>query len=172
MTDNKITAEQISPKPVDTVVAVKPLEWINDGLRKEKAKSIFGDYRVLHANPLGPDVMPDAWARPDGGFVGAASLEIAKAAAQTDYEARIRPALISAPDSAKKNAWHFSACDGEIVFEVYNKIVVSIDTDGVGYSINRDGDKWVSGKFDIPSQVTKAAAEIATALFEKEGNGE
>jgi hypothetical protein len=171
---------------VPVVVKIKPLEWV-------PSAEVSGHYSAEFLL----DCYYQAWpsngvAYYDSPFLAAGekykNIEEAKLAAQTDYERRIRSALVDAPaditalrkerDEARakaleeaKAAWHFSACDGEILFEIYRKVTLSITADGVGYAINRGG-KWESGKFDAQGQVTEAGEEIAAAiraLAEKEG---
>ncbi|NKJ03092.1 hypothetical protein [Rhizobium sp. SG741] len=97
-----IDAAPPPPVAVQDPVALKVLEWVEASSGYWKAYSVGGrysTYRVSHA--LGFDL------RRDGESIGEyhLSLEAAKAAAQADYEQRIRSALsTSQSDPAKTEA--------------------------------------------------------------------
>lgn len=76
---------------------VKPLEWVASGTRCWRAKSIIGYYRAMEYRA--PNLPAAGWESPDQWPHDADSVDAAKAAAQADYEARVRSALV-APDAA------------------------------------------------------------------------
>lgn len=94
----------VTPQPV--AAKVKPLEWKSPACRADRVSCYsYG------CNSYGYDVFPDgAWFKlmgPDGRIGGALpNIKAAQAAAQADYEARIRSALTTAPahDVAKVEA--------------------------------------------------------------------
>jgi hypothetical protein len=85
-------------------VAVKPLEWVEEQRRgtfvKYIARTPFGGYEVngefTAMTASGPVVCLPDWKGPlDSSGRRAVSVEAAKSAAQSDFEARIRSALVS-----------------------------------------------------------------------------
>jgi len=99
--------------PGQEPVAVKPLEWIDhtkgEGCPQRRlARLPFGRLVIFQFGS--DDAWYAGWDGPDGKFVGSTEAE-AKAAAQTDFERRIRSALVSAPPTyadaeAKGDGWH------------------------------------------------------------------
>ena len=64
--------------------------------------------------------------------------------------------------------FNFHAEDGELLFEIPRRIAVSIEPDGVGYTIfDPETDRWKPGSYDVAKEIEKAGAEIARALKEK-----
>lgn len=119
MTDQPTTPAQ---------VAVKPLEWVEDtesACTRAFAPALGGKMIVVEIDPgsgeysAGIDLSglcfrliqadyKDEWGIPYSAPAKFDSLDDAKAAAQADYEARIRSALISAPAPAEQDlvAWN------------------------------------------------------------------
>jgi len=64
------------------------------------------------------------------------------------------------PVDAKFNFW---SAPGEMVFEIPGKIVVSIEPDGIGYTIFRGG-RWMSGAHAVETDFDAAGREIASAV--------
>jgi len=109
-------------------VAIKPLEWepVEKWKRcsKERAPAFGGEYQIVMLDPDDDDPLPSLYfeiglgafmfrfeqGQDPMGLPGETcprnfpSVEAAKAAAQADYERRIRPALASPPDTALAEA--------------------------------------------------------------------
>lgn len=90
-----------SPEPASIAgaggVTVKPLEWTwrdDQSRRGFEAASLFGDYFVSVSKVA---ILGIGWRAPYGNHFASPSVESAKAAAQADYEQRIRSALLPAP---------------------------------------------------------------------------
>lgn len=91
--------------PPAPAVAIKPLEWVDDG-EKSRAESSIGDYVVGKVHNV------SGWFCLGGtGWNSTGSFEKAKAAAQADYEARIRLALVDAPAPAIPAGWKLVPAD-------------------------------------------------------------
>lgn len=99
----KQIAEAVAPSPAETgeAVAVKALEWVADRYqefeyRSETAKTSIGKYEAFSFIAAGKPVA--GWTSTLSTQEGkSASLDEAKAAAQADYEQRIRSALAHPP---------------------------------------------------------------------------
>lgn len=94
------------------VVAVRPLEWVDrgDGVHPRFiARTIVGDYAIDKTKGGA-----FAWWVPVlRGKIEEHTLDAAKAAAQADYEARIRSALVVEPVKGEPVAWLRCAVEGD-----------------------------------------------------------
>lgn len=60
--------------------------------------------------------------------------------------------------------WKMSYAEGEILFEIIGKVVVSIDSDGVSYAVfNQEHGRWEPGKHNAASDFEAAGKEIEEA---------
>lgn len=82
--------------PVEAPVAVKPLEWRTVGKTDHVAETLFGNYEIWPHRATDIDGA-SVWRFGDKSGESAETLDAAKAAAQADYEQRIRSALIDTP---------------------------------------------------------------------------
>lgn len=104
----EIAALALSPSPVSEGVMVKALEWTEWG-GGCRVSTIIGTYQVKHDGDE-----PEEWSlrRDNRFFTGCgffSTEQVAKAAAQADFETRIRSALVASPNPAEPAGERLSA---------------------------------------------------------------
>lgn len=112
---------------VTPAVKVKPLVWRDDGTNGHETDHAFGFYEV-YPSPEGDMLSRDGV---DSGVYS--SIEAAKAAAQSDYEARIMSALdvMPAPTLAEAAKVLLAACDARSPNQ--QTMFQAADDNGIGF---------------------------------------